>query len=202
MEQIKERLQKVMAAAGVASRRECEKIILAGRVQVNGKTVTELGTRVGKADRIMVDGKRLYPVGRLDYQTEGLLLMTNDGELAQHLTHPSHHVDKTYEVEVHGRVPEEKLDVLRLGVPLEDGLTSPAVVYVKQWDPEKNLTRFTVTIHEGRNRQVRRMCDFIGFPVKSLKRIQVGPLTLEGLKKGEFRELTPEEIASLDGQGE
>ena len=171
MEQTKERLQKVMAAAGVASRRECEKIILAGRVQVNGKPVTELGTRVGKADQITVDGKalhrksarhtyllykprgvvttmkdpqgrrtvadlmaglhqRLYPVGRLDYLTEGLLLMTNDGELAQHLAHPSHHVDKTYEVEVHGRVPEEKLDVLRLGVPLEDGLTAPAVVYV------------------------------------------------------------------------
>lgn len=167
MEQVKERLQKVMAAAGVASRRECEKIILAGRVQVNGVAVTELGTRVGPRDRVMVDGKplhrktlrktyllykprgvvttmkdpqgrrtvadlmaglrqRLYPVGRLDYQTEGLLLMTNDGELAQHLTHPSHHVDKTYEVEVKGRVPEEKLDVLRLGVPLEDGLTSPA----------------------------------------------------------------------------
>ena len=143
---------------------------------------------------------RLYPVGRLDKDSEGLLLMTNDGELAQHLTHPSHHVDKTYEVEVHGRVPEEKLDVLRLGVPLEDGLTSPAVVYVKEWNPDKNLTRFTVTIHEGRNRQVRRMCDFIGFPVKSLKRIQVGDLTLEGMKKGEFRELTPEEVASLEGQ--
>lgn len=241
MEQAKERLQKVMAAAGVASRRECEKIILAGRVQVNGAAVTELGTRVGPKDQVTVDGKplkrkilrktyllykprgvvttmkdpqgrktvadlmaglhqRLYPVGRLDYQTEGLLLMTNDGELAQHLTHPSHHVDKTYEVEVKGRVPEEKLDVLRLGVPLEDGLTSPAVVYVKKWDPERNLTRFTVTIHEGRNRQVRRMCDFIGFPVKSLKRIQVGDLTLEGMKKGEFRELTPEEIASLEAQ--
>ena len=243
MEQVKERLQKVMAAAGVASRRECEKIILAGRVQVNGAAVTELGTRVGPRDRVTVDGKslhgktlrktyllykprgvvttmkdpqgrktvadlmiglhqRLYPVGRLDYQTEGLLLMTNDGELAQHLTHPSHHVEKTYEVEVKGRVPEEKLDVLRLGVPLEDGLTSPAVVYVKKWDPEQNLTRFTVTIHEGRNRQVRRMCDFIGFPVKSLKRIQVGSLTLEGMKKGEFRELTLEEIASLEAQVE
>ena len=140
----------------------------------------------------------LRPVGRLDKDSEGLLLMTNDGELAQHLTHPSHHVDKTYEVEVHGRVPEEKLDVLRLGVPLEDGLTAPAMVYVKKWDPEKNLTWFTVTIHEGRNRQVRRMCDFIGFPVKSLKRIQVGTLTLEGMKKGEFRELTPEEVASLE----
>ena len=240
MEQTKERLQKVMAAAGVASRRECEKIILAGRVQVNGKTVTELAPGWGRRNESPWTGRpstgkapgtptcctnprvvttmkdpqgrrdgadlmaglhqRLYPVGRLDYLTEGLLLMTNDGELAQHLTHPSHHVDKTYEVEVHGRVPEEKLDVLRLGVPLEDGLTSPAVVYVKEWNPDKNLTRFTVTIHEGRNRQVRRMCDFIGFPVKSLKRIQVGDLTLEGMKKGEFRELTPEEVASLEGQ--
>ena len=237
MEQQLERLQKVMAAAGVASRRECEKLILAGRVQVNGKTVTELGTRVGPKAFITVDGKglrpthkryvllykprgvvttmkdpqgrrtvaamlqglreRLYPVGRLDYQTEGLLLMTNDGELAQKMMHPSHHVEKTYEVTVKGRVPEEKLDILRLGVPLEDGLTAPALVYVKQVDAEKNTTLFTVTIHEGRNRQVRRMCDFIGFPVKKLKRIRVANLTLEGLRKGQFRDLEPEELEAL-----
>ena len=226
-----------MAAAGVASRRECEKLILAGRVQVNGKTVTELGTRVGPKAFITVDGKglrpthkryvllykprgvvttmkdpqgrrtvadmlnglkeRLYPVGRLDYQTEGLLLMTNDGELAQKMMHPSHHVDKTYEVTVKGRVPEEKLDILRLGVPLEDGLTSPAVVYVKKVDAEKGTTLFTITIHEGRNRQVRRMCDFIGFPVKALKRIRVANLTLEGLGKGKFRDLTEQELEQL-----
>lgn len=237
MEQQQERLQKVMAAAGVASRRECEKLILAGRVQVNGKTVTELGTRVGPKAFITVDGKglrpthkryvllykprgvvttmkdpqgrrtvadmlsslreRLYPVGRLDYQTEGLLLMTNDGELAQKLMHPSHHVDKTYEVTVKGSVPEEKLDLLRMGVPLEDGLTAPAVVYVKKVDPEKGTTMFTITIHEGRNRQVRRMCDFIGFPVKSLKRIRVANLTLEGLGKGKFRDLTEQELETL-----
>ena len=237
MEQQLERLQKVMAAAGVASRRECEKLILAGRVQVNGKTVTELGTRVGPKAFITVDGKglrpthkryvllykprgvvttmkdpqgrrtvadmlsglreRLYPVGRLDYQTEGLLLMTNDGELAQKMTHPSHHVDKTYEVTVRGRVPEEKLDILRLGVPLEDGLTAPAVVYVKKVDGESNTTLFTITIHEGRNRQVRRMCDFIGYPVRKLKRIRIANLTLEGLHKGEFRDLTPEELETL-----
>lgn len=239
MEQAKERLQKVMAACGVASRRECEKYITAGRVAVNGRTVTELGTRVGPGDAITVDGtllrrktakrtillykprgvvttmkdpqgrrtvadlvaklpERLFPVGRLDYQTEGLLLMTNDGELAQHLTHPSHHVNKTYEVEVRGRVPEEKLDLLRLGVPLDDGLTAPALVYIKDVDTVKHLTRFTITIHEGRNRQVRRMCDFIGFPVKHLKRIQVGSLTLEGMKKGQYRDLTPEELTDLE----
>lgn len=243
MEQEKERLQKVMAACGVASRRECEKYITAGRVAVNGRTVTELGTRVGSRDTIAVDGvplrrktakrtlllykprgvvttmkdpqgrptvadlvakvpERLYPVGRLDYQTEGLLLMTNDGELAQHLTHPSHHVNKTYLVEVRGRVPEEKLDLLRLGVPLEDGLTAPAMVYVQEVDEARHVTRFTITIHEGRNRQVRRMCDFIGFPVKHLKRIQVGSLTLEGMKKGQYRDLTPEELADLEKEME
>lgn len=243
MEQEKERLQKVMAACGVASRRECEKYITAGRVAVNGRTVTELGTRVGPRDTIAVDGvplrrktakrtlllykprgvvttmkdpqgrptvadlvakvpERLYPVGRLDYQTEGLLLMTNDGELAQHLTHPSHHVNKTYLVEVRGRVPEEKLDLLRLGVPLEDGLTAPAMVYVQEVDEARHVTRFTITIYEGRNRQVRRMCDFIGFPVKHLKRIQVGSLTLEGMKKGQYRDLTPEELADLEKEME
>lgn len=243
MEQEKERLQKVMAACGVASRRECEKYITAGRVAVNGRTVTELGIRVGPRDTIAVDGvplrrktakrtlllykprgvvttmkdtqgrptvadlvakvpERLYPVGRLDYQTEGLLLMTNDGELAQHLTHPSHHVNKTYLVEVRGRVPEEKLDLLRLGVPLEDGLTAPAMVYVQEVDEARHVTRFTITIHEGRNRQVRRMCDFIGFPVKHLKRIQVGSLTLEGMKKGQYRDLTPEELADLEKEME
>jgi len=227
----------------VASRRECEKYITAGRVAVNGRTVTELGTRVGPRDTIAVDGvplrrktakrtlllykprgvvttmkdpqgrptvadlvakvpERLYPVGRLDYQTEGLLLMTNDGELAQHLTHPSHHVNKTYLVEVRGRVPEEKLDLLRLGVPLEDGLTAPAMVYVQEVDEARHVTRFTITIHEGRNRQVRRMCDFIGFPVKHLKRIQVGSLALEGMKKGQYRDLTPEELADLEKEME
>lgn len=237
MEEKLERLQKVMAAAGVASRRECEKIILAGRVKVNGRTVTELGTKVGSRAFITIDGKglrptrlrylllykpaavmttmkdprgrrtvadltagmkeRVYPVGRLDFMTEGLLLMTNDGTLAQRLTHPSYHVNKTYEVTVNGRVPEEKLDILRLGVPLEDGLTAPAMVETRSYDAEKDRSIFDVTIHEGRNRQVRRMCDFIGFPVRRLKRIRVAFLTLEGLKKGEFRELTDAEVKRL-----
>lgn len=232
-----QRLQKVMAAHGIASRRECEKMILAGRVKVNNKDVTELGTKVGPKDFITVDGKglkptgkryilmykprgvvttmkdpqgrktvaemlkaipeRLYPVGRLDYSTEGLLLLTNDGELTQKLTHPSQEINKTYAVEVEGLVPEEKLDLLRMGVPLEDGLTAPAFVEIEKLDKSKNTSKFAITIHEGRNRQVRRMCDFIGFPVRNLKRIKLANLELAGIKRGTFRDLTQEELHEL-----
>ena len=234
---MEERLQKVLAQAGVASRREAEEYITAGRVKVNGKVVKELGTKVGPDAFIMVDGhpiererktyllfykprgvvttmkdpegrksiadyvkdipQRVYPVGRLDYNTEGLLLLTNDGELAQAMTHPSHEVNKIYEVTVPGIVPQEKLDLLRVGVKLEDGMTAPALVDLVGYDYEKNLTRFNVTIHEGRNRQVRRMCDHIGFPVRYLRRVQMGTLTLDGLRRGDCRELFNEEIEDL-----
>ena len=234
---MEERLQKVLAQAGVASRREAEEYITAGRVKVNGKVVKELGTKVGPDAFIMVDGhpiererktyllfykprgvvttmkdpegrksiadyvkdipQRVYPVGRLDYNTEGLLLLTNDGELAQAMTHPSHEVNKIYEVTVPGIVPQEKLDLLRVGVKLEDGMTAPALVDLVGYDYEKNLTRFNVTIHEGRNRQVRRMCDYIGFPVRYLRRVQMGTLTLDGLRRGDCRELFNEEIENL-----
>ena len=234
---MEERLQKVLAQAGVASRREAEEYITAGRVKVNGKVVKELGTKVGPDAFIMVDGhpirrerktyllfykprgvvttmkdpegrktiadyvkdipQRVYPVGRLDYNTEGLLLLTNDGELAQAMTHPSHEVNKVYEVTVPGIVPQEKLDLLRVGVKLEDGMTAPAMVDQTGYDYEKNLTRFNVTIHEGRNRQVRRMCDYIGFPVRYLRRVQMGTLTLDGLRRGDCRELFNEEIDAL-----
>ena len=234
---MEERLQKVLAQAGVASRREAEEYITAGRVKVNGRVVKELGTKVGPDAFIMVDGhpvhrerkiyllfykprgvvttmkdpegrksiadyvkdipQRVYPVGRLDYNTEGLLLLTNDGELAQAMTHPSHEVNKTYEVTVPGIVPQEKLDLLRIGVKLEDGMTAPAIVDLASYDYEKNLTRFNVTIHEGRNRQVRRMCDYIGFPVRNLRRVRMGTLTLDGLRRGDCRELFNEEIEEL-----
>ncbi|MBQ8918638.1 MAG: rRNA pseudouridine synthase [Acidaminococcaceae bacterium] len=234
---MEERLQKVLAQAGVASRREAEQYITAGRVKVNGKVVKELGTKVGPNAFIMVDGnpihrerktyllfykprgvvttmkdpegrksvadyvkdipQRVFPVGRLDYNTEGLLLLTNDGELTQAMTHPSHGVNKTYEVTVPGIVPQEKLDQLRLGVNLEDGVTAPAIVELTAYDYEKNLTRFTVTIHEGRNRQVRRMCDYIGFPVRYLRRVKMGTLTLDGLRRGDCRELFEEEVEAL-----
>lgn len=235
---MEERLQKILAAAGIASRREAEKIITAGRVRVNGKVVTELGSKFDPArTRIMVDGKpikaeskayymfykprgvvttmsdpenrrsiadfvkdlpeRVFPVGRLDYNTEGLLLLTNDGTLAQALMHPSHEVNKTYLVKVPGIVPDEKLDLLRMGIKLEDGMTAPAVVNLRSYEHEHNFTLFDITIHEGRNRQVRRMCDAIGFPVRDLKRIKMGPLTLSNLGRGKFRELTDGELLAL-----
>ncbi len=227
-----------MAAAGVASRREAEIIITAGRVRVNGRVVTELGSRFDPSRvRIAVDGKpiaaeskvyymfykprgvvttmndpqnrrsiadfvgslpeRVFPVGRLDYNTEGLLLLTNDGVLAQALTHPSREVNKTYLVKALGIVPDEKLDLLRLGVKLEDGVTAPAVVNLRGYEHEHNFTIFDITIHEGRNRQVRRMCDAIGFPVRDLKRIKMGSLVLSDLGRGKFRELTERELAAL-----
>lgn len=235
---MEERLQKILAQAGVASRREAEKFITAGRVRVNGKVITELGAKF-EADKvnIRVDGKpikrdarvyylfykprgvvttmndpegrrsisdfvkdlpeRVFPVGRLDYNTEGLLLLTNDGDLAQALMHPSHEVNKTYQVKVPGIVPQEKLDELRVGVRLEDGVTAPAFVTLKTYDREANTTLFDITIHEGKNRQVRRMCDFIGFPVRNLKRTKMGPLTLAGLSKGKLRPLDEQELAEL-----
>ena len=233
---MEERLQKILAAAGVASRREAEKIITAGRVRVNGKVVTELGCKFDAAKvRISVDGKpiaqeakayymfykprgvvttmsdpqnrrsiadfvqnlpeRVFPVGRLDFNTEGLLLLTNDGALAQALMHPSHEVNKTYLVKVPGIV--EKLDQLRLGVKLEDGPIAPAIVNLRDYDHERGFTLFDITIHEGRNRQIRRMCDAIGFPVRDLKRIKLGPLQLSNLGRGKFRSLSEQELSQL-----
>ncbi|MCQ2363119.1 MAG: rRNA pseudouridine synthase [Acidaminococcaceae bacterium] len=233
-----ERLQKIIAAAGIASRREAEKIILAGRVKVNSKVVNELGVKADPSrDKIIVDGKplmaktksyymfykprgvvttmkdpegrkcisdfvkglgeRVYPVGRLDYNTEGLLLLTNDGELAQKLTHPSYEIRKTYRVKVLGIVPFAKLDKLRMGVELEDGLTAPATVDLIGYDRERGMTEFNITIHEGRNRQVRRMCDVIGFPVRDLQRTKMGPLALRGLGRGKIRELDDDEVQLL-----
>lgn len=233
-----ERLQKVLAQAGIASRRKCEEIILAGRVAVNDEKVTALGVKVDPAaDVIKVDGKvirseqkvylilnkpkgvitsvkdpegrktvndflkgineRVFPVGRLDYDTEGLLLLTNDGEFANHLTHPSHHVPKTYHVTVKGVPHGNDLEKLAGGILLDDGMTAPAEVEYHDIDTAKNQTVISITIHEGRNRQVRRMFDAIRFPVEKLKRVQFGSLYLHGLPRGRYRRLTPEEINEL-----
>lgn len=234
---MEERLQKKLAAAGIASRREAEKIILAGRVKVNGKLIKELGSKFNEKAFITVDDKpirkekkvylifnkprgvvttmkdpegrksiadfiksydeRVYPVGRLDYNTEGILILTNDGQLAQMLMHPSNEIQKSYSVVAVGIIHQEKLDQLRVGVVLEDGLTAPASVDLLGYDTEKNLTFFNIIIHEGRNRQIRRMCDFIGYPVRQLRRFKIANLTLNGLVKGKYRELNEAEIKVL-----
>lgn len=233
-----ERLQKVISQAGVASRREAETFIKEGRVVVNGKVVTELGTKVDiNKDKVRVDGKliasqeniyilmnkpkgvitsvkddrgrktvidllegvsqRVYPVGRLDYNTEGVVLLTNDGELTNSLIHPKYKVYKTYIVKVQGIPSEDQLDLLRIGIKLEDGVTAPAKVNIQDIDPSHNITTFEITIHEGKNRQVRRMCDAIGYPVKNLKRIKFATLTLEGLRRGQYRFLSVDEVENL-----
>jgi len=233
-----ERLQKILAQAGIASRRKCEELILQGQVKVNGQTVTELGTRVDPArDRIQVNGKtieleqhayvllhkpvgvitslhdpqgrrvvtdllkdvkeRVYPVGRLDYDTSGLLLLTNDGDLANKLAHPSYEIDKVYRAMVRGIPSAEKIRRLERGIMLEDGLTAPAMAKLLEQDRPRNRALLQLTIHEGRNRQVRRMCEAIGHPVLTLERIKLGFLTLEGLRPGEYRHLTAAEVARL-----
>ncbi|WP_400163831.1 pseudouridine synthase [Brevibacillus sp. TJ4] len=233
-----ERLQKVLAQAGVASRRRCEELIVQGSVEVNGKLVRELGTKVDpERDRIVVNGKpiklerhvylllhkptgvitslsdpqgrrvvtdllkgvkeRVYPVGRLDYDTSGLLLLTNDGELANRLAHPSYEIDKVYRAWVKGIPSAESIKRLATGVRLEDGMTSPGRARLLKTSSDKQKAWIELTIHEGRNRQVRRMCEAIGHPVLTLERVRLGFLTLEGLRPGDYRLLTSEEVNKL-----
>jgi len=139
---------------------------------------------------------RVYPVGRLDYETEGLLLLTNDGELANRLMHPSYELDKTYEVVIQGSPSDNDLEILRKGIYLDDSMTSPAQVRIIQ-KIDRLHTKVQITIHEGKNRQVRRMFEYIKTPVKELKRIKYGFLTLAGVKQGEYRILSDEEIINL-----
>lgn len=236
---MEERLQKILSQAGVASRREAERMITDGRVAVNGKQVTELGAKADPArDTVTVDGKpvtvdekrvyvilnkpvgyvttlkdpegrpivadllkglgvRVFPVGRLDYNTEGLLLLTNDGAWANRLAHPRHEVDKEYHVRVKGTVSREQITRLEQGVVLEDGKTAPArVALTKQSD---NNTWISLTIHEGRYRQVRRMCEAVSLSVVRLRRVRYGSLALGDLKVGEYRYLAASEVAALAG---
>jgi 23S rRNA pseudouridine2605 synthase len=241
-----ERLQKIMAAAGIASRRKAEELITAGRVEVNGKRVTELGSKADPAtDHIRVDGKllrgsersayfilnkpkgyitaasdpegrptvldlvragvRVYPVGRLDYASEGLLLLTNDGALAAKLMHASSHVPKTYQVKVSGRPTEAKLAKLRSGVVLPPDPrhpeasrkgarpTAPAGIRLLRDAPNP---WFEVTLIEGRNRQIRRMFEAVDHHVEKIKRVRYGPLELD-LEPGAFRPLTAAEVRKL-----
>jgi 23S rRNA pseudouridine2605 synthase len=230
-----ERLQKVLARAGLGSRRACEELIADRRVTVDGETAV-LGRRVDpETDRIEVDGvrvlvddtlvhyllnkpagvvttasdpqgrptvvqlvpaePRVFPVGRLDADTEGLLVLTNDGELTQLLTHPSHGVVKTYLAEVEGRPSPAALRRLREGIDLDDGPTAPAKVNLVQ--PRAGSAAVEIGLHEGRNRQVRRMLDAVGHPVVRLVRTRIGPVADRSLRPGEWRVLTREEVRSL-----
>ncbi|WP_071460013.1 23S rRNA pseudouridine(2605) synthase RluB [Bacillus massilinigeriensis] len=232
-----ERLQKVMAHAGVASRRKAEELILDGRVTVNGKTVRELGTKVSSSDKVEVNGipiqreipvyflfykprgvissvqdekgrkvvtdffegieQRIYPIGRLDYDTSGLLLLTNDGEFANLLMHPRNEIEKVYVAKVKGIPEREGLKKLERGIRLEDGKTAPARVKLLSLDKKKQTSIVELKIHEGRNRQVRRMFEAIGHEVLKLKRERYGFLTLHGMNTGDIRELTPHEVKQL-----
>lgn len=232
-----ERLQKVIAHAGIASRRKAEELILAGRVKVNGVTIKELGAKAGSKDRVEVDDvpiyqeepvyfvlykprgvisavtddkgrktvvdyftdvpERIYPVGRLDYDTSGLLLLTNDGAFAQRLTHPKHEVDKVYVAKVKGIADQKNLYPLTKGMRIEGHRLAPARYEILSTDKVAQTSIVSLTIHEGRNHQVKNMFQAIGLPVQKLKREKYGELTLAGLRPGEFRQLSRKEITSL-----
>ena len=195
------RLQKVMAAAGIGSRRACEKMIEEGRVSVNDEVVLEQGRRVDPEGRPTVGDlvadrvERLFHVGRLDADTEGLLLLTNDGELAHRLSHPSYEVPKTYLAEVLGPVARDVGKRLREGVQLEDGFVR--VDSFKLVDSTSNRVLLEVVLHEGRKHIVRRALAEVGHPVQRLVRTAVGPVHLGPQKPGRIRALTRDELAGL-----
>ena len=235
------RLQKLLSAAGVSSRRAAEQLMSSGRVTVNGKVVTTLGAKADPAaDDVRVDGCRVtrsvrrryvllrkprgyvttrsdpegrrtvldlvkrvreyvYPVGRLDYESEGLLLLTNDGELAARLTHPRYGVERVYEVRVRGLPTADRLNRLRRGVRVDGRRTAPASVHlVRRWRTARGMEALlSVGLHEGRPRQLRKMCEAVGYPVVRLRRVQIGPIRDRRLKIGEYRELTRAEVEAL-----
>lgn|SRR5699024_1189998 len=233
-----ERLQKVMAHAGVASRRKSEEIIEQGRVKVNGEIIKELGTKVSANDVITVDEipierehyvyvllnkpretisttddpknretvvdliddieERIYPVGRLDWDTTGALLLTNDGELSHKLTHPSFEFPKTYVVKAKGRISKKLGNELAQGIILDGQKTAPARVNILSHDRRTDTTMARITLHEGRNHQVKNMFESIGHPVEKLTRERFGFLSTEGLQSGEWRFLTPHEVKQLE----
>lgn len=233
------RLQKYMAECGVASRRKAEEYILDGKVQVNGKIVTELGTKINPNKDVVYfnnrkienEGKNIYillnkpigyvtttkdqfnretvldliknvkgrvvPVGRLDMYTSGALILTNDGNFTYKITHPSHEINKTYIATIRGIITEEEVNKLKNGVKIDDYTTRPAKVKIMKTDIEKNISRIEITIHEGKNRQIRKMCEAIGRNVMALHRTKIGDINVKDLKIGEWRYLTPKEVEKL-----
>ena len=233
------RLQKYLAASGIASRRKCEELILEGKVEVNGKVVQALGAKINpKTDEVKYNGKmvnleeekiyillnkpigyvttvkeqfgrdkvldlvkvdkRIVPVGRLDMYTSGALILTNDGDFVNRLTHPKHEINKTYNVTISGMITREEVEKLEQGVVIDDNYkTRPAKVKILKIEEQKNQSRIQITIHEGKNRQVRKMCEAIHKKVLALHRCKIGNIDVKDLKLGEWRYLTNEEIKEL-----
>ncbi len=231
-----ERLQKVIAASGVCSRRKAEELIKNGNVKVDGKVITEMGFKVNHKNRIEVNGvaieqeekeyyilnkprgvvstasdekgrktvvdlietdKRIYPVGRLDYDTTGLLLLTNDGEFANRLMHPKNEIDKVYIAKVKGIAKAEHVIPMQNGIIIDGKKTAKAKVKVKKTDFKTNTSMVEVIIHEGHNHQVKKMFASVGLEVLKLKRERVAFLTLKGLTSGEYRKLNAKELKQL-----
>ena len=231
-----ERLQKVIAEAGIASRRKAEELIKEGKVKVNGKVVTELGTKVSDKDEVMVNNRpivketkeyyllnkprgvvtttsddknrktvidyintdsRIYPVGRLDYDTTGAILLTNDGEFANIITHPKSEIDKVYVAKLNGIIKGEQINKLKDGVELDGIVVKPSRVKLKKVNQENSTSTVEIIIHEGKNHQVKRMFESVGLLVDKLKRERIGIFNLEGLQSGEYRKLTPKEVAII-----
>ncbi len=235
---MEERLQKYLASCGIASRRKCEEYILQGKVKVNGKIVTELGTKIdiGK-DIIEFENKavknneekiyillnkpigyvttandqfgretvldlvkvkeRIVPVGRLDMYTSGALILTNDGDFVYKVTHPKHEIEKTYTVTLKGIISNKEVEKLRNGVKIDDYITKPAKVKILKTDTEKDISRLEITIHEGKNRQIRKMCESVGRKVLALHRSKIGTLEVKNLELGKWRYLKKEEVKKL-----
>jgi 23S rRNA pseudouridine2605 synthase len=233
-----ERLQKYMARCGAASRRKSEEMISAGRVTVNGQTVSELGCKVNEGDNVMLDGKqlkpesrkvyialnkpvgylstvkdergrktlldlvdvpeRIYPIGRLDYDTSGLILLTNDGEIYNKVIHPREEKNKVYIALVQGILTKEEIDSFEKGMEIDGYLTAPSEIKTRSI-LVKNA-QIEITIHEGRNRQIRKMCEKIGHPVITLKRISIGKIEIGDLPSGKWRYLTEKEVEQLNNE--
>lgn len=228
-----ERLQKVIAQAGIASRRKAEELIKDGKVKVNGEVITELGTKVSESDKVEVNNKpieketkeyyllnkprgvitttndehgrktvtdlietsaRIYPVGRLDYDTTGAILLTNDGEFANILMHPSNKIDKVYLAKLEGIIKGEQINALKNGIMLDDVLVKASRVKLKKVNQENSTSIVEITIHEGKNHQVKRMFESVGFHVEKLTRERIGIFDIKNLKSGQYRKLTPKEV--------
>ncbi len=231
-----ERLQKLLQQAGVASRRKAEQMIVEGKVEVDGKVVTELGTKVDKTSNIVIDGKkitfedkvyfvlnkptgyvsttddefqratildlvpvkeRIFPIGRLDYDTSGILFLTNDGEFMNHLLHPRYKIEKEYHAKIAGLLRKETSAILEKGVDLGDFVSQPAKIRNVKYDEKRENTYVDIIITEGKYHQVRRMFESVGHTVVKLKRYRFGTVTLKDLREGSYRTLKPHEIKQL-----